>query len=158
MLIDFAHVSRYVFDVTDEQIGRCHAILEGSKKFYMVESEQDNFVEYKVTLTKEWGFRCTCKSGEYGFANVRHISGVCKHVRWAVAAMLEEITAMAEQAELNAFQRQDTMELPAVKATWDAQAKREVEALDRARKQEIRDILWAKEESRKPYHPERHDD
>jgi len=105
MLITFSHVAKYVFDVTDEQIGKCHAAFEGSQRFYMVESEQDSLIEYKVTYSRQFGFRCTCKSGECGFANVRHISGVCKHVRWSVACTLEVSAALAEMERDALYER-----------------------------------------------------
>jgi hypothetical protein len=112
MLINFATVAAHIADVTPEQIGKCHAIIDCSdgSKFYMVESEdgkvddEGNIVEYKVTYSKEYGFQCTCKSGQHGFANCKNPSGVCKHARWSVACAIEESEAMAEQARYNAEQ------------------------------------------------------
>ncbi len=86
-------------NVTSEQIGRCHKVFSGSIPFYMVESESDSQVEYKVTWDRAHGFRCTCKSGQAGFSNCRH--PYCKHVKWSVAAAREEKQAMREQIALN---------------------------------------------------------
>jgi len=100
-LITISHVSAHLVDVTPEQIGRCYAVVgPDGKKFYQVENSQGEFdaegqlIEYKVTYSKELGFQCTCKSGQYGFANVKHPSGVCWHVRASVAAAIEEKQAL----------------------------------------------------------------
>jgi hypothetical protein len=99
----FERIAQHVTDVTSERIGRCHKVFEGSKHFYKVENERGDVdpasgevIEYTVKCTAEHGFTCTCKSGENGFSNVRHPSGVCKHVRWSVACELEERAALAE--------------------------------------------------------------
>ncbi len=81
-------------NVTDEQIGRCHKVFSGSTPFYMVESEQDSLTEYKVRWSKKHGFTCTCEAGQHGFSNCK--DGICKHVKWAVAASREEREAVAE--------------------------------------------------------------
>jgi hypothetical protein len=100
-LITVAHVSSNLVDVTPEQIGRCYAVVgPDGKKFYQVENSEGKFneagemIEYKVTYNKEQSFQCTCKSGQHGFANVKHASGVCWHVRASVAAAIEEKQAL----------------------------------------------------------------
>lgn len=87
--------------VTSEQIGRCHLVIsQTGEKFYQVESESDSQVEYTVRYSKEFGFTCTCKSGQEAFVHCK--LGVCKHVVWALAAKAEERQALAEmeKAEL----------------------------------------------------------
>jgi hypothetical protein len=99
-LITFSHIAANLVDVTPEQVGKCYAVVgPDGKKFYQVESsgtfdEHNKLIEYKVTYSKEYGFRCTCPSGRYGFWNVTHDSGVCWHVRAAVAAAIEEKQAL----------------------------------------------------------------
>ncbi len=77
--------------VTFQQLNKCHRIIDDAtgKAFYLVESEHDNLVEYKVTYSNH-KFSCTCPCGQQGFASVRNASGYCKHVRWAVAAAAED--------------------------------------------------------------------
>jgi hypothetical protein len=101
-LITATAIIAHVANVTSEEIGRCHKVLAGGKSFYMVESEKDCTVEYKVQYSREHGFTCTCPSGEYGFANVKHPAKVCKHVRWSVAAAQEERAALREQTVMQA--------------------------------------------------------
>ena len=104
MIITTAKVSANISDVTPEQIGRCRKFIASTGNYYLVENEHDErdqageIIEYKVTYDKEHGFTCSCKSGANGFANVKHASGVCKHVRWSVAAAMEERAALAELA------------------------------------------------------------
>lgn len=79
--------------VTFEQINKCHRIIEDAtgNPFYMVESEHDSLTEYKVEYHEDTRkFTCTCPCGLQGFASVRNASGYCKHVRWAVAAAVED--------------------------------------------------------------------
>jgi hypothetical protein len=69
--------------VTEEQIDRCHRVINENTHtpFYLVESERDILVEYKVeAILKdgEWYLTCTCPAGLRGIP--------CKHRRWAVAA------------------------------------------------------------------------
>src|SRR6266849_9643437 len=80
--------------VTDEQIAKCHRIVDGqtNEVFYMVESEEEKFnedgsrVEYKVTWDSvKKVFGCTCASGAEGFRSCT-FHATCKHCRWAVAA------------------------------------------------------------------------
>lgn len=80
--------------VSGLEIGRCHKIFEGSTPVWMVESESDPDTEYKVKHSKEHGFSCTCKAGLDGFAHCSQ--GVCKHVRWSVAAEAELRAAFKE--------------------------------------------------------------
>lgn len=81
--------------VTSEQIGRCHAVIgSDGKTFYQVASESDATVEYQVRYSKEFGFTCTCRSGQTGFSNAK--LGVCKHVVWSLACAAEVRTALAE--------------------------------------------------------------
>ncbi len=100
--------------VTSEQIGRCYKVIgSDGKAFYQVENEQGKrdasgaMVEYTVKAffkNGKWYFTCTCPSGKNGFSNVKHPSGVCKHVRWSLAAAAEEKAALEEQSLLNAQQ------------------------------------------------------
>jgi hypothetical protein len=89
----------FPYRVTVEQLSRCHRILDEQTGtvFYQVESESDPDTEYRV----EWrdGWKCTCKSGQVDFINVRHPSGVCKHVRWSICREIEyrhELRARAQ--------------------------------------------------------------
>ena len=103
MIITAAAVTKHTTSVTSEQVGRCSKVYgSDNKPFYLVLSETDDLTEYKVTYTHTHGFSCTCPSGAYGFANVKHASGVCKHVRYAVAAAQEEKAALKEQMALQA--------------------------------------------------------
>lgn len=106
-MITFAHVAQFLQDVTPEQIGRCRAVFTLKHKgFYLVESESEKGKEYRVAHKKGVGLTCTCKSGEHNFVNVKHPSGVCKHIRWAVACRLEEKQALAE---LEKAQKRDAL-------------------------------------------------
>jgi len=110
-MITFDRIKSNIADVTSEQIGKCHKIIDMTtgEDFYLVENskgEVDNegdIIEYKVQYSSGYGFTCTCPSGEHGFSNVRHASGCCWHVRAAVACFLEEEAAMQEMcAKINA--------------------------------------------------------
>lgn len=75
--------------VTSAEIDRCHRFidLQSYLPYYLVESEQDSLIEYKVSSiyrNDEWSYTCTCKAGKYGFIHCKN--GYCKHVRWAKAA------------------------------------------------------------------------
>lgn len=92
-------------DITSEQIGMAHAVIgPDGKKFYLVENSRGeldgdgNVIEYKVTHHPHFGYQCTCKAGQYGFA---HCKNYCWHVRASIACAQEEREAMAEQATLN---------------------------------------------------------
>jgi uncharacterized Zn finger protein len=98
---------KHLDDVTPEQIGRCSKkISQDQQPFYEVLSENDNVTAYHVkgyqvtdsNGKKQYSYSCTCPAGVEGFAHVHHRSGVCKHVRWALAAALEERNALAELA------------------------------------------------------------
>lgn len=85
-------------EVTEEQIARCHRFVDESTKlpFYLVQSERDELVEYKVaTIRKngQWYITCTCPAGLRGVP--------CKHRRWAAAAAAEykEMIKAAAQAQ-----------------------------------------------------------
>jgi hypothetical protein len=109
-------ITALIANVTPDQIGAAHKVFgPDNKAFYLVENSQglyDNggqLLEYKVTYTEQYGFQCTCEAGKHGFA---HCKNFCWHVRASVAASEEEKAALKEQ---EAFQRQDTMVVPAVK-------------------------------------------
>lgn len=103
-LISFSTIAAHVADVTPEMIGKCHAVFVGSKKFYKVASS-DGTKEYTVYRSKTHGFQCNCPSGQHGFWNVKHASGVCWHVRAAVACSIEEKRAMREQEQMNTLKQ-----------------------------------------------------
>jgi hypothetical protein len=88
--------------VTGEQIGMCHKVFVGSVVWFKVQSESDPLKEYTVAHSKEYGFTCTCPSGNIGFSNCK--DGVCKHVKWALACAREEKEAVAELHRLIAEQ------------------------------------------------------
>lgn len=95
-----------ITEVTSEQIDRCHRIIDEQtmEVFYLVQSESDDLVEYKVqyqTLPTKH-YTCTCPAGLAGFAHVRHASGVCKHVRWALAAAQEYKAELRARAQRDA--------------------------------------------------------
>lgn len=95
------YVKAHLDEISAQEIGRCHKVFGPQGSFYLVENEAGDFddngqiIEYPVTYSKEYGFQCLCKSGLHGFANVKHPSGVCKHVRWSIAASIEEAEASA---------------------------------------------------------------
>lgn len=105
MVTTLQRIQQNLQDVTPEQIGRCHRIIgQDGKAFYLVENESGKFdehgcIEYKVAFSRLTGFTCTCPSGRHGFYNVRHVSGVCKHIRWAVAASMERKAIVEEPIE-----------------------------------------------------------
>lgn len=82
-------VKQFISEVTPDQIGACTKILDCQThtNFYLVQSESDDQVEYKVTYSSK-GFQCSCPSGQHGFSNTKH--GFCKHVKWSVADAEEE--------------------------------------------------------------------
>lgn len=87
-----------VSQISDQQIGACHKVFEGSTAFYMVESATSD-QEYSVRfLCKAKGFSCTCKAGQNG--------RLCWHVKASIAAAREERTALQaiEEAERIATQ------------------------------------------------------
>lgn len=99
-MVTVAQVSKFVGEVTSEQIGRCHASVDANGvTYYMVENERGDMdesgemVEYKVEYSKAHGFTCGCKAGQVGF--IRCARGFCKHVLWALTCALEVKTAVA---------------------------------------------------------------
>lgn len=104
-MVTLERIKSNIADVTSEQIGKCHKIVDCQtmEDFYLVENEAGEFnedgelIEYKVQYSSNHGFTCTCKAGLVGFSKITaHPSGVCKHVRWSVACWLEEEAAMQE--------------------------------------------------------------
>jgi len=105
MIITFERVAPYAEDVTSEQVGKCHKLFDDQNRaYYAVENERGDrdmdgeIIEYAVRYSQERGYSCTCPAGDEGFVHVHHASGVCKHVRWTVAAMLEERAYMRDLA------------------------------------------------------------
>jgi len=94
------YVATHLEDITAEEIVRCTKIWDYQTKewFYMVLSKTDDITEHKVTYDKEHGFGCTCKSAQYGWANVKHPSKTCWHVRASVACSIEDRKALALRA------------------------------------------------------------
>ena len=100
-------VSAHLDDITDENIGACHEVIgPDGKNFYLVENSNQQVdddgmvIEYEVRWSRQYGYTCTCACGKYGFGNVTHPSGVCWHVRAAVAASMEKdgaFTAIAQE-------------------------------------------------------------
>ncbi|EFH79615.1 hypothetical protein Krac_0093 [Ktedonobacter racemifer DSM 44963] len=92
-LITFEHVAAHLDGLTEAQLDKCHRTIDEAtgQVFYQVESSEyeQNEQMYKVTYDEETGFHCTCKSGQWGFANVKHWSGVDWHVRASVKRELE---------------------------------------------------------------------
>jgi len=88
-------------DVTGAQIGSAHAVSAIGGTFFLVENsrglydDENQLIEYKVTHS-EFGWQCSCICGQAGFVNVHHKSGVCWHVRAAVALALEIGEAFGE--------------------------------------------------------------
>jgi hypothetical protein len=96
------HVAEHIEEVTAEQVGKVHEIIgPDGKTIYAAENErgdcdpEGSIMEYCVRYSEERGFSCTCPSGNIAFANVTHLSGVCKHCRWTVAFMIEKRAALA---------------------------------------------------------------
>jgi hypothetical protein len=98
-----AYVESHLEDITAEQIGKCTRVWDCQTNtwFYLVENEEGavdehgDIIEYPVRYNAIDGFSCGCKSGEFKFHNVKHPSGVCKHVRWSIACSIEERNALA---------------------------------------------------------------
>ncbi len=122
MIITVSKVQANLGNISPDEIGSAQKILCSSGDFYKVLSSRGlvndagELVEYTVKWDRKTGFSCTCPSGQDGFANVRHPSSVCRHVRIAVAAGMEERKAMAEMAAASAQQ-----ELVAVATSEQAQ-------------------------------------
>jgi hypothetical protein len=129
-MITFDRVKSNLSDVTNAQIGKAHKIIHFNtgEEYYLVENSKGEFddecqlIEYKVQYSTEYGFTCTCKSGQFGFANVYHPSGCCWHVRASVAAWLEEEAALAEMREKIEAEKKAKIETQAHgKSTIEAQ-------------------------------------
>jgi len=103
--ITFEHIASHLEGITSTHIGMVHAVFVGSKKIYKVQSSIDTTKEYTVYRSKSRGYQCNCPSGTHGWWNVTHPSGVCWHVRAAVACALEERKALAEQEQLNTLKQ-----------------------------------------------------
>jgi hypothetical protein len=86
--------------VTAEQIDRCTRVVDPHtmEAFYLVLSESQDLVEYKVTYVRlpSKHYTCTCPAGLNGFANCR--DGVCKHIKWALKAAEEFKAELAARA------------------------------------------------------------
>jgi hypothetical protein len=94
------YVKTHLDEISAQEIGRCRKVFDKDGSFYLVENEagecdEHGIIEYPVRYSKEHGFTCGCKSGLHGFSNVKHPSGVCKHVRWSIACSIEEAEALA---------------------------------------------------------------
>lgn len=122
-MVTFEQVKSNIGDVTATQTSRCQKVInfQTGEDFYQVDSETDPTVVYEVRYGTDHGFTCNCKAGQVGFSKItRHPSGVCKHVRWAVAAWLED-EAMeqayqeAEEAMAEKVAKQPTVILPIVR-------------------------------------------
>lgn len=136
-----------ISNVTANGIGRCHKVfdLQTGKAFYQVESERDSLVEYQVKWSRERGFTCTCPAGERGFSNCR--DGVCKHVKWSLAASKEERDYFASLETASA----PAAALPALTpvAEWTAAERRDWK-LNESRNNAIDTLLADLEMARNP--------
>jgi hypothetical protein len=113
-IITLATVAAHISDITEEQIATATRIIdmETMHPYYLVQSSQDDLVEYRVDYSETRGFSCTCPSGLYGFWNVRHPSGVCRHCRIAVAASEDFKELLKAEAEAQARIAQQTVKAP----------------------------------------------
>lgn len=118
-MITFEKVSKHIDDVTSAQVGMAYKVFgPDNKAMYLVENSQGlvdsegYMIQYTVTYGAR-GFACTCKAGQYGFANVKHPSGVCWHVRAAVAASVEEKAALKAMTPEPPVQDEDEVPTPA---------------------------------------------
>lgn len=125
------YVKAHLEEISCAEIGRCHKAYDFQTKqdVYLVENSRDltdnegNIIEYKVTYDKEHGFRCSCPCGQTGFSGVKHLSGVCKHVRASVACAIEEATALAEIARKEEERRQaeeEARKATPIEVRWNA--------------------------------------
>ncbi len=116
-MVTLEQIKSNLQDVTSEQTSKCQKVIDfqTNEDFYLIESESDPTVEYKVQYSTDHGFTCNCKAGEVGFSRItRHPSGVCKHVRWAVTAWLEDEALEQELAEANEALAEKVAKLPTV--------------------------------------------
>lgn len=109
-------------DVTSAQICKAQKVIDfqTGEDFYQVESSTGD-CDYDVRYDGEKGFSCNCAAGSAGFSRItRHPSGVCWHVRAAVACWLED-EAMeqaleeANEAMAEKVAKQPTVILPIVR-------------------------------------------
>jgi hypothetical protein len=118
-LTTFERVVPHVTDITSEQVGKCHKLIIDGQIVYAVENERGDrdmdgeIIEYVVRYSPERGYSCTCAAGAEGFAHVDHASGVCKCVRWTVAAALEERVYMRDLAAKQVAQEEEQGKRPA---------------------------------------------
>jgi hypothetical protein len=106
-----ATVQAHLDDVTAEQIARCRKFVDETfRRCYFVRSQRNNEVEYQVTWSPRFGFQCKCESGQRGFSNVHHPSGVCWHVRASCAAARQEREAEARMLAQEPPIEQDTLQ------------------------------------------------
>jgi hypothetical protein len=107
-LRQIARVKNNLGTITPKQADRCYRVHNEQTGCdqWQVQSESDESLDYTVSWDKKFGYRCTCRSGQKGFANVKHASGVCKHVRWSIKAaqaerdlQVQDEKADAEKAE-----------------------------------------------------------
>lgn len=117
-------LATYMYDATPEQVGSAYKCFEGSQPFYkVVNSKQEydsegHLIEYTVKAkydkeAQKWVFSCTCLSGQHNFANVKHQSKVCWHVRAALACAQEEKKALREMAAQIDAEKQQAETTPA---------------------------------------------
>jgi len=106
-----------ISNVTAEQIDRCSRIIDPRtmEAFYLVLSETQDLVEYKVQYMRlpSKHYTCSCPAGLNGFANCR--DGVCKHVRWALAAAEQFKTELAALAKRDAEAAQKAAKLAKIR-------------------------------------------
>lgn len=85
-------VQNNLHDVTRKQVDACHLMYDHQVKanIWVVDSATDPDTNYRPRWTPEYGYQCTCRSGQEGFANCRNPSKVCWHVRAYVVAEREQ--------------------------------------------------------------------
>lgn len=83
-------VASHLDEITSAQLARClRCVEDNGEVWYQVTSESKAGTYYEVRYSADFSFTCTCPSGQHAFGNVKHPSGVCKHIRWALAASME---------------------------------------------------------------------
>ena len=120
MLNNIAVLERIACDITAEQVGLCRKTYDRELKqsVYLVQSPHSPTV-HEVTYDKN-GFSCSCLCGRWNFANCPNF---CVHVRIAVAAILEEINALAEIASKQGEDEEDRrMAVKPVVVQWNIPA------------------------------------
>lgn len=128
------YVKSHLEEISAQEIGRCTKVHDFQLKqdVYMVESSRDltddegNIIEYAVRYSAQHGFTCTCPSGQYAFANIKHPSGTCRHVRASIACAIEEQTALAEIArkveEERRIAEEEARKAVPIEAKWNIPA------------------------------------